>query len=225
MRTRKESQGRRQALSMSQSPASRAVLPYLGHTDPLLQEPGPLRGSEWPHSHLPWPLSHRGGPQDRADYCPCHLVELCDGSSDRWAEMRMSWPVSVTPQASQTLRGDQIEKQLLQGRAHGLKWTVGQTGFQSRGAEALKWPGTSRAQSSRMTAKEGEEGREGQSRRGKSNSRSIGSKERLVRGQSVGSKVKVSPHLAGSAVRPSGQRGTPGHPWGQQGNRQEGPGA
>ena len=36
----------------------------------------------------------------------------------------MSWPVSVTPQASQALRGDQIEKKLLEGRGQRLKFIV-----------------------------------------------------------------------------------------------------
>jgi hypothetical protein len=75
----------------------RVIFSYLCHTDPLLQEPGPLGGPEWPYGHLPRPLSSWDGPQDRANHCPCHLVELCDSSSDRWAEVGMSWPVSVTP--------------------------------------------------------------------------------------------------------------------------------
>lgn len=36
----------------------------------------------------------------------------------------MSWPVSVTPQAPQALRGDQTEKQLLQGRGQRLRFIV-----------------------------------------------------------------------------------------------------
>lgn len=36
----------------------------------------------------------------------------------------MSWPVSVTPEASQTLRGDQIKKQFLQGRGQRLQFRV-----------------------------------------------------------------------------------------------------
>lgn len=36
----------------------------------------------------------------------------------------MSWPVSMTPQAPQALRGDQIEKQLLQGRGQRLRFIV-----------------------------------------------------------------------------------------------------
>jgi hypothetical protein len=55
----------------------------------------------------------------------------------------MSWPVSVTPEASQTLRGDQIKKQFLQGRGYNLESS--QTSFQYQGSEALKWPGTSGA--------------------------------------------------------------------------------
>lgn len=36
----------------------------------------------------------------------------------------MSWPVSVTPEASQTLRGDQVKEQLLQGRGQRLQFSV-----------------------------------------------------------------------------------------------------
>lgn len=36
----------------------------------------------------------------------------------------MSWPVSVTPQAPQALRGDQTEKQLLQDRGQTLNLRV-----------------------------------------------------------------------------------------------------
>lgn len=72
-------------------------LSYLCHSDPLLQKPGPLGWTEWPYGHLPRLFSGGGGPQDRADHCPCHLVELCNSSSHRCAEVGMSWPVSVTP--------------------------------------------------------------------------------------------------------------------------------
>lgn len=39
----------------------------------------------------------------------------------------MSRPVSVTPQAPQALRGNQIEKQLLWGRGQRLKFIVKRT--------------------------------------------------------------------------------------------------
>lgn len=63
----------------------------------------------------------------------------------------MSWPVPVTPEASQTLRGDHVEKQLLQGGGHRLQF-IDKPG-------KFPIPGTSRAQSWRITATGRREGR------------------------------------------------------------------
>lgn len=147
----------------------------------------------------------------------------------------MSRSVSVTPQAPQALRGDQIEKQFLWDRGQRLKIIVkrGQPsnirgvrlpgGQGTRGAQGLKGNNQGEMGKSQNWVLGGgweldHEGLEAW--------KGCGVRERLVRGQRTwGSEVRVSPHLAGSAVRPSGQRGTPGHPWGQQGGRRGGPGA
>lgn len=60
----------------------------------------------------------------------------------------MSWPVSVTPQAPQALRGDQIEKQLLWVRSQRLEFIVKRSQPSNvRGVRLLGGQGTRGAQS------------------------------------------------------------------------------